>query len=107
MANSTIKRNAIYSDEIISATNTTTSVTVPGDKYSGFIFTACNNNGKSINGSHIVMTSQIKNSQITRFNLYAANAEVDYSMGFSNGEITISMLAASSNTYGAVYGIRL
>ena len=106
MANSTIQKNAIYSDEIISATNNT-SVTVPGNKYSGFIFTVCNNNGKTINSSHIVMTNQIKNSQITRFNLYAANAEVDYSMRFSNGEITISILSASSNTYGSVYGIRL
>ena len=108
MASSKIKQPRLSTYEIMAPTNTiNTSVTVSKDEYCGFLFSMCNNTGKVVYATGVILSNMIMNDQITRTNIYSgASDEVDFTISHSGSQITITLVAAAaSGDYGRVFGL--
>ena len=66
------------------------------------MFIICNNTGRAVYQVIEIPTNLIINGLITVVNVYEGNNELDFSVT----PTSITFRAASSNTYGIVYGVK-
>ena len=92
-------------DVLIAPTSSTTQeITVDLSLYSLLVCSKCNSTGKAVYAQSVIAPQQISSGIITNVNLYdTGSQEVDYAFTSSGGARINDI---TSNTWGALYGIR-